>query len=137
MPSRQCLLLACFLEVFLACAAAQVEVAITTNKAAYVAGEPVFIAARITNTTASPLTIVVPTPDSCVSAISVVVEGLRRSDLPACSDPETTACSYNGPPATLVEIKPQTSYDMRRLVNLIYELDRPRDYQAHVKFSLL
>lgn len=138
MPSRQCLLLACFLEVFLACAAAQVEVAITTNKAAYVAGEPVFIAATITNTTASPLTIVVPTPDSCVSAISVVVEGLRRSDLPACMlGPKTTACSYNGPPATPVEIKPQTSYDMRRLVNLTYELDRPRDYQAHVKFSML
>ena len=137
MLARQCLLLACFLELFLACAAAQVEVAIRTNKAAYLAGEPVFIIATITNTTASPLTIVVPTPDSCVSAISVVVEGLRRSDLPACSDPETTACSYNGPPASLVEIKPQSSYDIRRLVNLIYELDRPRDYQAHVKLDLL
>jgi hypothetical protein len=26
---------------------------------------------------------------------------------------------------------------MRRLVNIIYELDRPREYSAHITFSLL
>ena len=137
MPSRQCLSLACFLEMFLACAAAQVDVAIATSKAVYVAGEPVFITARITNTSTAPLTIVVPTPDSCLSAISVVVEGLRHSDLPICSDPNSAGCAYNGQPARLVEINPQTSYEMRRLVNLIYELDQPREYRAHIAFSSL
>ncbi len=137
MPLHQCLALACCLQMCIACAAAQVDVAIATSKTAYVAGEPVFINVRITNTSISPLTVVVPPPDSCLSAISVVVEGLVRSDLPPCSDPNTAACSYNGPPAGLVEVKPQTSYDMRRLVNLIYELDRPRDYSAHIAFSLL
>jgi len=137
MPLHQCLALACSLQMFIACAAAQVDVAIATSKTAYVAGEPVFINVRITNTSTSTLTVVVPPPDSCLSAISVVVEGLVRSDLPPCSDPNTAACSYNGPPATLVEIKPQTSYNMRRLANLIYELDRPREYSAHIAFSLL
>jgi hypothetical protein len=137
MPLHQCLALACCLQMFIACAAAQVDVAISTSKTAYVAGEPVFINVRITNTSTSPLTVVVPPPDSCLSAISVVVEGLVRSDLPPCSDPNTAACSYNGPPAGLVEVKPQTSYDMRRLVNLIYQLDRPREYSAHITFSLL
>ena len=137
MPLHQCFALACCLQMFIACAAAQVDVVIATSKTAYVAGEPVFINVRITNTSTSPLTVVVPPPDSCLSAISVVVEGLVRSDLPPCSDPNTAACSYNGPPAGLVEVKPQTSYDMRRLVNLIYELDRPREYSAHIAFSLL
>jgi len=137
MPSLSCVSFACFLQVFVACAAAQVDVTIAASKNVYVAGEPVFITVKITNTNKSPLTIVVPAPDSCLSAISVVVEGLRRSDLPPCSDPNTAACSYNGPPARLVEVKPQTSYDMRRLVNLLYEFDQSRQYQAHVMFSLL
>jgi hypothetical protein len=47
------------------------------------------------------------------------------------------SCSYNGPPAQLVEIKPDASYEMRRLVNLIYDLHRPREYSAHIAFSLL
>ena len=136
MPLRQFLFLACFFEMSVVSAAAQVDVAIATNKAAYVAGEPVFITARITNTSIAPLTIVVPTPDSCLSAISVSVEGLRRFDLPICSDANSAGCAYNGPPAQLVEINPQTSYDMRRLVNLVYELDQPREYRAHIAFSL-
>ena len=77
-----------------------------------------------------------PPPDSCLSAIDVAVEGLRRSDLPACSDLSVATCSYHGPPAQLVEIKPDTSYDMQRLVNLTYDLHRPREYQAHIAFSL-
>ena len=137
MPWLQCLFVAVLFEVFAACAAAQVEVAIATSKAVYVAGEPVFITARVTNTSTAPLTIVVPAPDSCLSAISVAVEGLRRSDLTVCSDPNSAGCVYNGPPARLVEITPQTSYDMRRLVNLVYELDQPREYRAHIEFSLL
>jgi hypothetical protein len=137
MPWLQCLFVAVLFEIFAACAAAQVDVAIATSKAVYVAGEPVFITARITNTSTAPLTIVLPEPDSCLSAISVAVEGLRRSDLPVCSDPNSAGCAYNGPPARLVEITPQTSYDMRRLVNLIYELDQPGEYRAHIAFSLL
>jgi hypothetical protein len=136
MLSVQYLHLACILEVFLACAAAQVDVAIAASKTVYVAGEPVFITVRITNTSTAALTIVVPPSDSCLSAIDVNVEGLRRSDLPACSDPTVATCSYNGPPARLVEIKPYTSYDLRRLVNLIYDLHRPSEYQAHIAFSL-
>jgi len=137
MSSHLCLALACCVEMFLACGAAQVDVAIAASKNVYVAGEPVFITVRITNTSTSPFTIVVPPSDSCLSAISVVVEGLRRSDSPPCSDPNMAVCAYNGPPAGLVEVKPHTSYDMRRLVNLVYELDRPRGYQAHIAFSLL
>jgi hypothetical protein len=60
MPLHQCLALACCLQMFIACAAAQVDVAIATSKTAYVAGEPVFINVRITNTSTSPLTVVVP-----------------------------------------------------------------------------
>jgi hypothetical protein len=82
------------------------------------------------------LTIVVPPSDSCFSAIDVTVVGLRRSDLTACSDPNLATCSYNGQPAQLVEIKPNTSYDMRRLVNLMYDIHRPRQYPAHIEFSL-
>ncbi|MGA8622621.1 MAG: HEAT repeat domain-containing protein [Candidatus Sulfotelmatobacter sp.] len=137
MPSHQCLALACCLEMFLACAVAQVDVAIAASKTVYVVGEPVFITVRITNTSTSPLTIVVPPPDSCLSGIDVAIAGVRRSDLPPCPDPKTISCAYDGPPAKLVEVKPQTSYDMRRLVNLIYELDRPREYSAHMAFSLL
>jgi HEAT repeats len=136
MPPLHCLSLACIFEIFLACAAAQVDVAIAASKTVYVAGEPVFITVRITNTSTAALTIVVPPSDSCLSAIDVTVEGLRRSDLPACSDPTVATCSYNGPPARLVEIKPDISYDMRRLVNLIYDLHRPSEYQAHTAFSL-
>jgi HEAT repeat protein len=128
--------LICSLQVFVTCAAAQIDVAIAASKAVFLAGEPVFVIVKITNASTSPLTVVVPAPDSCLSAISVVVEGLRRSDLPPCSDPNVATCSYNGPPAGLVEIKPQTSYDMRRLVNLIYDIHRPRQYQAHIAFSL-
>ena len=129
--------LICIFELFLACASAQVDVAIAASKTVYVAGEPVFISARITNTSTAVLTIVVPPSDSCLSAIDVAVVGLRRSDLSACSDPNVATCSYNGPPAQLVEIKPDTSYHMRRLVNLIYDLHRPREYPAHIAFSLL
>ncbi|MGA2648296.1 MAG: HEAT repeat domain-containing protein [Candidatus Sulfotelmatobacter sp.] len=136
MPPLHYLRLACIFELFLACAAAQVDVAIAASKTVYVAGEPVFISVRITNTSTAVLTIVVPSSDSCESAIDVAVVGLRRSDLPACSDPSEAACAYNGPPAQLVEIKPDTSYDMRRLMNLIYDLHRPQEYQAHIAFSL-
>jgi hypothetical protein len=102
MPPLHYMRLACVFELFLACAA-QLDVAIAANKTVYVAGEPVFIAVRITNTSTAALTIVVPPSDSCLSAIDVTVEGLRRSDLPACSDPTVATCSYNGPPARLVE----------------------------------
>jgi HEAT repeats len=128
--------LACVFELFLACAAAQVDVAVAPNKTVYVAGEPVFISVRIKNTSTAVLPIVVPPSDSCLSAIDVAIDGLRRSDLPACSDPSVAGCSYDGPPAQLVEIKPDTSYDMRRLVNLIYDLHRPQEYQAQIAFSL-
>jgi hypothetical protein len=137
MPPFHYLRLACVFELFLACAAAQVDVAIAASKTVYVAGEPVFISVRITNISTAVLTIVVPPSDSCLSAIDVAIDGLRRSGLPACSDPRVAVCAYNGPPAQLVEIKPDTSYDMRRLVNLIYDLHRPREYQAHIAFSLL
>ncbi|MGO9083822.1 MAG: HEAT repeat domain-containing protein [Candidatus Sulfotelmatobacter sp.] len=136
MPPLYYLRLACVFELFVACAAAQVDIAIAPNKTVYVAGEPVFISVRIKNTSTAVLTIVVPPSDSCLSAIDVAIDGLRRSDLPPCSDPSVAMCSYDGPPAQLVEIKPDTSYDMRRLVNLIYDLHRPRDYQAHISFSL-
>jgi HEAT repeats len=136
MPPLHYLRLGCIFELFLACASAQVDVAIAASKTVYVAGEPVFITVRITNTSTAALTIVVPPSDSCLSAIDVTVDGLRQSDLPACSDPTVATCSYNGPPARLVEIKPDTSYDMRRLVNLIYDLHRPSEYQAHTAFSL-
>src|SRR6266566_4808677 len=134
MPPLHYLRLACIFEIFLACAAAQVDVAIASRKTVYAAGEPVFITVRITNTSTAALSIVVPPPDSCLSAIDVAVEGLRRSDLPACSDLSVATCSYHGPPAQLVEIKPDTSYDMQRLVNLTYDLHRPREYQAHIAF---
>jgi hypothetical protein len=119
MPPLHYLRRACIFELFLACASAQVDVAIAASKTVYVAGEPVFIGAKITNTSTAVLTMVVPRSDSCLSAIDVAVVGLRRSDLSACSDPSVAACAYDGPPAQLVEIKPDTSYDMRRLVNLI------------------
>jgi len=135
MPRQYLAIACCF--ILLASAAAQVDVAITASKTVNVVGEPVFITVRITNTGTLSLTIVVPPPDSCLSGIDVAIAGLRRSDLPPCSDPKTISCAYNRPPAKLVEVKPQTSYDMRRLVNLIYELDRPREYSAHVAFSLL
>jgi hypothetical protein len=136
MPPFHYLRLACVFELFLACAAAQVDVAIAANKTVYVAGEPVFISVRITNISTAVLTIVVPPSDSCLSAIDVAIDRLRRSGLPACSDPRVAACAYNGPPAQLVEIKPDTSYDMRRLMNLIYDLHRPQEYQAHIAFGL-
>ena len=135
MPRQYLAIACCF--ILLASAAAQVDVAITASKTVYVAGEPVFIGVRIRNTSPAALTIVVPPSDSCLSAIDVAIDGLRRSDLPACSDPTVASCSYNGPPAQLVEIKPDASYDMRRLVNLIYDLRQPREYSAHLAFSLL
>jgi hypothetical protein len=136
MSSLPCVSLICFLQVFVTFAVAQVDVAIAASKTVYVAGEPVFISVKIRNTSTAAPSIVVPPSDSCLSAIDVAIDGLRRSDLPACSDPTVTSCSYDGPPAQLVEIKPDTSYDMRRLVNLIYDLHRPRQYQAHIAFSL-
>ena len=128
--------LACIFEIFLACAAAQFNVAITASKTVYVVGEPVFITVKITNISAMPLIVVVPSVDSCLSAIGVVVEGLRRSDLAACSDPNVASCAYDGPPSQLVEIVPDGSYDMRRLVSIIYDFDRAQDYRAHVTFIL-
>jgi HEAT repeats len=135
MPRQYLAIACCF--ILLVSAAAQVDVAIAASKTVYVAGEPVFISVRIRNTSTAALTIVVPPSDSCLSAIDVAIDGLRRSDLPACSDPTVASCSYNGPPAQLVEIKPDASYDMRRLVNLIYDLRQPREYSAHLAFSLL
>jgi hypothetical protein len=135
MPRQYLAIACCF--ILLASAAAQVDVAIAASKTVYVAGEPVFISVRIRNTSKAALTIVVPPSDSCLSAIDVAIDGLRRSDLPACSDPTVASCSYNGPPAQLVEIKPDASYDMRRLVNLIYDLRQTREYSAHLAFSLL
>jgi hypothetical protein len=135
MPRQYLAIACCF--IFLASASAQVDVAIAASKTVYVAGEPIFIDVRIRNTSTAALTIVVPPSDSCLSGIDVAIDGLRRSDLPACSDPTVASCSYNGPPAQLVEIKPDASYEMRRLVNLSYDLHRPREYSAHIAFSLL
>jgi hypothetical protein len=83
-----------------------------------------------------PLMIVVPNPDSCLSAISVAVEGLRRSDRPPCADQTDSFCSYDGQLAQSVEIQPHSSYEMRRLVNLIYDLGQPGKYHAHVHVHL-
>jgi len=136
MNMRWVVAVVCFSSSFVLCSAAQVDVATVPSKAVYVAGEPVFIIVRIANTSAAPLTVVVPNPDSCLSAINVVVDGLRRSDLSPCLDPGISTCSYNGPPAELVEIKPQSSYEMRRLLNLIYDLHQPGKYRAHVHVHL-
>jgi hypothetical protein len=67
MPPLHYLRLACIFELFLACASAQVDVAIAASKTVYVAGEPVFIGAKITNTSTAVLTMVVPPSDSCLS----------------------------------------------------------------------
>lgn len=125
--------MACLSSSFVLSSAVQVDVVTLPGKAVYVAGEPIFVTVRIANTSAAPLKIVVPNPDSCLSAINVDVEGLRRSDLPPCSDPGISACSYDGPPAQLVEIKPQSSYEMRRLLNLMYDLHQPGEYHANVQ----
>ena len=81
MPRQYLAIACCF--ILLASAAAQVDVAITASKTVYVAGEPVFIGVRIRNTSPAALTIVVPPSDSCLSAIDVAIDGLRRSDLHA------------------------------------------------------
>jgi hypothetical protein len=136
MNMRWIIAMACFSSSFVLSSAAQVDVVTLPGKAAYVAGEPIFVTVRIANTSAAPLKIVVPNPDSCLSAINVDVEGLRRSDLPPCSDPGTSTCSYNGPPAQLVEITRQSSYEMRRLLNLMYDLHQPGEYHGESAISM-
>src|SRR5258708_15476093 len=136
MNMRWLLSVAAFCASFILCAQAQVEMAIVPGKAVYVAGEPVYVTVKITNTSAGPLTIVVPSVDSCMSAIRVVVEELRRSDLAPCSAQGGTFCNYDGPGSQFVEIQPQHSHEMRRLLNFIYEFHQPGTYHAHAHIDL-
>jgi hypothetical protein len=115
---------------------AQVDVSVAPSKSLYIAGEPVFVVASITNTGTSDLTIVAPPPDSCISSMTVFVEGLSRSDLTPCADPNTKFCVYDGPPSQLVQIKPGAQYKMQRLMNLFYDLRQAGLYHAHVSFHL-
>lgn len=116
---------------------ATLHVAIAMNKELYVAGEPVFVNVTVSNIGGSPLTIVVPSVDSCSSAVAVVVEGLPRADLPPCPDPILyTLCAYNGPGAKQIEILPAKFYEMRRFLGFIYDLQSPRTYRARVSLHL-
>jgi hypothetical protein len=115
---------------------AQVDVSVAPSKSLYIAGEPVFVVASIVNTGASPLTIVVPPPDSCISSMTVFIEGLTRSDQTPCANPNNTLCAYDGPPSQLVQIKPGAQYKMQRLMNLFYDLRQAGLYHAHVGLHL-
>jgi hypothetical protein len=114
----------------------QVDVSIAPSKSLYIAGEPVFVVVSIANTGTSPLTIVVSPPDSCISSMTVFIEGLSRSDRTPCADPNSTSCAYDGPPAHPVEIKPGAQYKLQRLMNLFYDLRQAGLYQTHVSFHL-
>lgn len=116
--------------------AAQVEVSLAPSKSIYIAGEPVFVVASITNTGTTPVTIVVPSPDSCLSAMTVFIEGLSRSDQPHCADPNTLGCVYDGPGAQLVQVNPGAHYEIQRLLNLIYDLRQAGPYHARVNLHL-
>lgn len=115
---------------------AQVVVSVAPSKSLYIAGEPVFVVASIVNTGTSPLTIVVPPPDSCISSMTVFIEGLSRSDQTPCADPNTILCVYDGPGSQLVQIRPGAQYKMQRLMNLFYDLGQAGLYHAHVSFHL-
>jgi hypothetical protein len=116
---------------------APLQVAIAMNKAVYVAGEPVFVNVTVSNISGSPLTIVVPSVDSCLSAVAVVVEGLPRADLPPCPDPILSSiCAYNGPGARQIEILPGKFYEMQRFLGFIYDLQIPGTYRARVNLHL-
>jgi len=115
---------------------AQVDVSVAPSKSLYIAGEPVFVVASIANTGTSPVTIVVPPPDSCISSMTVFIEGLSRSDQTPCADPNTALCAYDGPPSQLVQIRPGAQYKMQRLMNLSYDLRQAGLYHAHVTFHL-
>lgn len=116
---------------------APLRVAMAMNKSVYVAGEPVFVNVTVSNISESPLTIVVPSVDSCLSAVAVVVEGLARADLPSCPDPNLSSlCAYNGPGAQQIEILPGKLYEMRRFLGFMYDLQIPRTYRASVRVHL-
>ncbi len=115
---------------------AQVDVSVAPSKSLYIAGEPVFVVASIVNTGTTPLTIVVPPPDSCMSSMTVFIEGLSRSDQTPCADPNTNLCVYDGPPSQLVQIRPGAQYKMQRLMNLFYDLRQAGLYHAHVSVHL-
>ena len=127
----------CVLTFCMTSFSAPLHVAIAMSKDSYVAGEPVFVNVKVSNAGASPLTIVVPSVDSCLSAVAVIVEDLPRADLPACPDPILfTLCAYNGPGAQRIEILPGRSYEMHRFLGFIYDLRIPRTYRARVSFHL-
>ena len=64
------------------------------------------------------------------------IEGLSRSDLTPCADPNTKFCPYDGPPSQLVQIKPGAQHKMQRLMNLFYDLRQAGLYHAHRSFHL-
>jgi hypothetical protein len=115
---------------------AQVDVSVAPSKSLYIAGEPVFVVASIANTGTTPLTIVVPPPDSCISSMTVFIEGLSRSDQTPCADPNTNFCVNDGPGSQLVQIRPGAQYKMQRPMNLFYDLRQAGLYHAHVSFHL-
>ena len=134
--NMRCIGTACFCCSLGLCPAAQMDVTIEPGKATYVAGEPVFVTVKIANSGVTPLTIMVPNPDSCLSAIHVAIKELHRSDRSPCADRGDSSCSYDGPAPQSVEIKPNSSYEMRRLLNLMYDLGQPGKYHAHVHVRL-
>jgi hypothetical protein len=137
MKLRFVVIVGCALSVCVRSFPAPLHVATAMSKDVYVAGEPVFVNVKISNTSGSPLTIVVPSVDSCESAVAVVVEGQPRADLPPCPDPILfTSCTHNGPLARQIEILPDKSYEMRRFLGFIYDLKLPGAYRAHVSFHL-
>jgi hypothetical protein len=126
----QLVVVGCVLTSCMTSFPAPLHVAIAMSNGLYVAGEPVFVNVKVSNISGSPLTIVVPSVDSCLSAVAVVLEGLPRADLPPCPDPIlSTMCAYN-PEHSKSKSFRATSYEMHRFLGFIYDLQIPRAYRA-------
>jgi hypothetical protein len=97
----------------------------------YLSGEPVFVDFEVQNTDSEPLRIQKASAYSFCDGYGFEATGLRRRDVPSCSEGSAGGCSFR-----LDTLRPGEMYSEHILLNHYFDLRKPGTYDVHATRQL-